>query len=321
MSFGEVNMKNVIKCDGVHKSFFANKILNGFSFTMSEGDISGILGLNGAGKTTLVRILSGILKQDEGDVEIFGLRYENNENKIKSQIGVVLGGDRSLYYKLTAKENLVFFATLYGVDKKKIDSRVEYVLDRVGLINKRDELVETFSKGMKQRLLIAKALMTEPKLLIMDEPTSGLDIAGQFQVRTLIKELNSVDGVSVLLFTHSLSEADEVCQKINILHNGRLIDPLILEKSARDVNLEKKYTIICDKRIDKHIMEEIYGFRIREEIRVSNGFQYTFYGCREESAMNVEAKVGNEVCISSIMISDLELEDYLYIQFKDLEEV
>lgn len=244
MSFGEVNMKNVIKCDGVHKSFFANKILNGFSFTMSEGDISGILGLNGAGKTTLVRILSGILKQDEGDVEIFGLRYENNENKIKSQIGVVLGGDRSLYYKLTAKENLVFFATLYGVDKKKIDSRVEYVLDRVGLINKRDELVETFSKGMKQRLLIAKALMTEPKLLIMDEPTSGLDIAGQFQVRTLIKELNSVDGVSVLLFTHSLSEADEVCQKINILHNGRLIDPLILEKSARDVNLEKKYTII-----------------------------------------------------------------------------
>lgn len=315
-----MKMKNIIKCDGINKSFFENKILSGFNFTMSEGDISGVLGLNGAGKTTLVRILSGILKQDEGEVEIFGLRYENNEKKIKSKIGVVLGGDRSLYYKLTAKENLVFFATLYDIDKKKIDSRAEYVLDRVGLTDKRDELVETFSKGMKQRLLIAKALMTEPKLLIMDEPTSGLDIAGQFQVRTLIKELNAVDGVSVLLFTHSLPEADEVCQKINILHKGKLIDPLVLERSARDVNLDKKYTIICDKRIDKRMMEDTYGFRIREEVRVSNGFQYTFYGCRKESAMNVEKKISKDACISSITISDLELEDYLYIQFKDLEE-
>ena len=221
-------MDLIIECNDIFKEYSkgkdVKKVLKGLDFTMEKGEIQGILGLNGSGKTTMVRLLSGILRQDSGDLRIFGHTYDRQESLIKKMLGVVVGGDRSLYYKLTAKENLYFFGRLYGIKKKELNTLIDRNLERVNLTHVKDNLVETYSRGMKQRLLIAKALISNPKLLILDEPTSGLDISSQFEVRSLIKELNIEESLSVLLFTHNLSEADELCTKLNILHNGKLIN-------------------------------------------------------------------------------------------------
>ncbi len=317
-------MDLIIECNGIFKEYSkgkdVKKVLKGLDFAMKKGEIQGILGLNGSGKTTMVRLLSGILRQDSGDLRIFGHTYDRQESLIKKMLGVVVGGDRSLYYKLTAKENLYFFGRLYGIKKKELNTLIDRNLERVNLIHVKDDLVETYSRGMKQRLLIAKALISNPKLLILDEPTSGLDISSQFEVRSLIKELNIEKSLSVLLFTHNLSEADELCTKLNILHNGKLINTTKDKKIIKDSKFNKKITIITEKRQSDFCNMKNEELLLREESRHQKGYQYIFYS----EGLNVEEHMKETFLdkkdIISIQKENLQLEDYLYIKFKGLEE-
>ena len=317
-------MDLIIECNDIFKEYSkgkdVKKVLKGLDFTMEKGEIQGILGLNGSGKTTMVRLLSGILRQDSGDLRIFGHTYDRQESLIKKMLGVVVGGDRSLYYKLTAKENLYFFGRLYGIKKKELNTLIDRNLERVNLTHVKDNLVETYSRGMKQRLLIAKALISNPKLLILDEPTSGLDISSQFEVRSLIKELNIEKSLSVLLFTHNLSEADELCTKLNILHNGKLINTTKDKKFIKDSKFNKKITIITEKRKSYFCNIKNEELLLREESRHQKGYQYIFYS----EGLNVEEHMKEAFLdkkdIISIQKENLQLEDYLYIKFKGLEE-
>ena len=317
-------MDLIIECNDIFKEYSkgkdVKKVLKGLDFTMEKGEIQGILGLNGSGKTTMVRLLSGILRQDSGDLKIFGHTYDRQESLIKKMLGVVVGGDRSLYYKLTAKENLYFFGRLYGIKKKELNTLIDRNLERVNLTHVKDNLVETYSRGMKQRLLIAKALISNPKLLILDEPTSGLDISSQFEVRSLIKELNIEESLSVLLFTHNLSEADELCTKLNILHNGKLINTTKDKKFIKDSKFNKKITIITEKRKSYFCNIKNEELLLREESRHQKGYQYIFYN----EGLNVEEHMKEAFLdkkdIISIQKENLQLEDYLYIKFKGLEE-
>ncbi len=317
-------MNLIIECSSIFKEYRkgkdVKKVLKGLDFTMEKGEIQGILGLNGSGKTTMVRLLSGILRQDSGDLRLFGHTYDRQESLIKKSLGVVVGGDRSLYYKLTAKENLYFFGRLYGVKKKELNNLIDKNLERVNLIHVKDDLVETYSRGMKQRLLIAKALISTPKLLILDEPTSGLDISSQFEVRRLIKELNIEESLSVLLFTHNLSEADELCTKLNILHNGKLINTTKDKEFIKDSKFNKKITIITENRNPYFSNMENEELLLREESRHQKGYQYIFYS----EGLNVEEHMKEAFLdkkgIISIQKENLQLEDYLYIKFKGLEE-
>lgn len=317
-------MDLIIECNDIFKEYSkgkdVKKVLKGLDFTMEKGEIQGILGLNGSGKTTMVRLLSGILRQDSGDLRIFGHTYDRQESLIKKMLGVVVGGDRSLYYKLTAKENLYFFGRLYGIKKKELNTLIDRNLERVNLTHVKDNLVETYSRGMKQRLLIAKALISNPKLLILDEPTSGLDISSQFEVRSLIKELNIEESLSVLLFTHNLSEADELCTKLNILHNGKLINTTKDKKFIKDSKFNKKITIITEKRKSYFCNIKNEELLLREESRHQKGYQYIFYS----EGLNVEEHMKEAFLdkkdIISIQKENLQLEDYLYIKFKGLEE-
>lgn len=311
-----------VQCNNVCKTFITrgnqNRVLDNISFSLEAGDMQGILGLNGAGKTTLVRILAGVLAPDSGEVLLFGSRYKNEERYIKSNLGVVLGGDRSMYYKLTCCENLRFFASLYGLKKNEAEDRIQFYLSKVGLKEKKDALVETLSKGMKQRLLIAKALIVKPRLLILDEPTSGLDIAGQFEIRSIIKELNITEGVSVLLFTHSLAEANEICHKIHILHKGNLLDSNLLEKFADDENITEKITIVSSERLPiTSEIEDIGPLVLREEIKHEDGFQYIVYG-NDDIIKSCRYFQTHDNRIISVKREKLELEDYLYLQYKEL---
>lgn len=310
-----------VQCENVCKSFITrgshNRVLNNISFSLETGEMQGILGLNGAGKTTLVRILAGVLAPDSGEVLLFGSRYKNAEKYIKSNLGVVLGGDRSMYYKLTCCENLRFFASLYGLKKNEAEDRIQFYLSKVGLKEKKDALVETLSKGMKQRLLIAKALIVKPRLLILDEPTSGLDIAGQFEIRSIIKELNITEGVSVLLFTHSLAEANELCHKIHILHKGNLLDSNLLEKCADNENISEKITIVSSERLPISSEIGVGPLVLREEIKHEDGFQYIVYG-NDDMLKSCCYFQTHDSRIISVKREKLELEDYLYLQYKEL---
>ena len=207
-----------------------------------------------------------------------------------------------------------------GIKKKELNTLIDRNLERVNLIHVKDDLVETYSRGMKQRLLIAKALISNPKLLILDEPTSGLDISSQFEVRSLIKELNIEKSLSVLLFTHNLSEADELCTKLNILHNGKLINTTKDKKFIKDSKFNKKITIITEKRKSYFCNIKNEELLLREESRHQKGYQYIFYS----EGLNVEEHMKEAFLdkkdIISIQKENLQLEDYLYIKFKGLEE-
>ncbi|MFV9566853.1 ABC transporter ATP-binding protein [Thermoanaerobacter mathranii] len=276
-------MDTIINCTNIYKSYIKkrwfkvvkrNDVLKNLDIKVRKGEIYGLLGLNGAGKTTLIRIITGILLPDKGNVEIFGMRYDKHEKEIKSKIGVVMGGDRSLYWKLSAEENLEFFGTLYNVPKKKLKKNIEIYLDYVGLGEHKKDLVETYSKGMKQRLLIAKSLIIDPEVLILDEPTVGLDIQVAFEFRKLLKRLNEELGLTILLTTHYLHEAEELCSRVGILKGGRIVEEGTIDYLKRKNKMEEVVEFKLKTEIDDNLEKEILNYGSINKLSVGNYFTY-----------------------------------------------
>ncbi|MEE9565091.1 MAG: heme ABC exporter ATP-binding protein CcmA [Candidatus Hydrothermarchaeaceae archaeon] len=205
---------SIIEIKDLSKKFGRHVALDGISLSVSPGESFAILGPNGAGKTTLVRVLSTLLKPTSGTVKIAGYDVAEEPEKIKRQIGVV-SHNPFLYDDLTAFENLAFYADLYGVGQENTDALIK----KVGLYERRDNLVGEFSRGMKQRLSIARSLLHEPQILILDEPGSGLDIQSKRMFYGTIKGLNE-KGATVLLTTHYLEEVEQLCQKAAVLDRG-----------------------------------------------------------------------------------------------------
>ena len=196
--------------------------MDGVSLQIEEGELFGLLGPNGAGKTTIVKILTTLLIPTAGRVTVLGFDAVKDAAALRFQVGFVLGGDRGLYYRLSGRDNLRYFAELYGIDTKKVRSRIEEMLELVGLRDRADERVAGYSRGMKQRLHIARTLLHDPKVLFLDEPTMGLDPVGARDLREIIKRLQS-EQKTILLTTHYMFEADALCQRIAILNEGRIV--------------------------------------------------------------------------------------------------
>jgi ABC-2 type transport system ATP-binding protein len=182
----------------------------------------GLLGPNGAGKTTTVKMLSTLLIPTSGSIAIFGQDIMQHTNEIRKRIGFTFGGARGLYGRLTAIENLRYFAELYALPPDITRKRIPELLETVGLDRRGDDKVETFSSGMQQRLHLARALLHDPELLYLDEPTVGIDPVGARELRATIKNLKA-RGKTILLTTHYMAEADELCDRIAIINNGRII--------------------------------------------------------------------------------------------------
>lgn len=225
----------MIECEGLTKtynvrekpSFFSGgkerriTALREVSFSISPGEIVGILGPNGAGKTTLLKILSTLLLPDSGRALVEGVDVVQSPNLVRRKIGLVLPSERSLYWKLTAQENLELFGGLYNLPSRKVRERSGGLLELVGLSDFAHVQVEKFSTGMRKRLMIARAMLHEPRLLILDEPTSGLDIQGKREVWTLLRNL-ATQGVTLLLATHDMEEAETVPSRLLIIHQGKI---------------------------------------------------------------------------------------------------
>ncbi len=197
--------------------------LKGISFTVNEGEIFGLLGPNGAGKTTTIKILTTLLAPSSGEAKIFGYECFGEEKFIRDKINFIFGGERGLYWRLSAYENLQYFGDIYKVSGKILKERIPKLIKLVNLEGREHEKVENFSKGMKQRLQIARGLINDPKILFLDEPTIGLDPIGAKDLRNIILKLKE-EGKTTLLTTHYMQEADELCDRVAIINNGELID-------------------------------------------------------------------------------------------------
>ena len=217
-------MQSVIRVETLRRDYKSLRALDGVSFTVQKGEVFGLLGPNGAGKTTTIRILTGQLRPSSGRAWVLGYDVVNQRQGLKPHIGVVFE-HQNLYERLSARDNLNFTANLYGVSK----SRVDQVLERVGLKDRASEDLKKFSNGMKQRLLIARALLHDPQVLFLDEPTRGLDPNLAREIRSFITDLARC-GVTVFLTTHYMEEADQLCQRVAILDRGKIV---ALEAPAR----------------------------------------------------------------------------------------
>ncbi len=209
------------------------------SFEVHDGELFGLLGPNGAGKTTTVKMLTTLLIPTSGSASIGGKDVVKDAESIRSTIGFILGGERGLYWRLSAFDNLRYFASLYNVDPAISAKRIPYLLELVGLNGRERERVEGYSRGMKQRLHIARALIHEPQVLFLDEPTIGLDPVGARELRMVVRNLQS-ERKTLLLTTHYMFEADALCQRVAVINKGNIValdTPSELKKVVQDLSV------------------------------------------------------------------------------------
>lgn len=199
------------------RDYSSLRALDRISFTVEPGEIFGFLGPNGAGKTTTIKILTGQLRPTSGTAQVMGCDVVQERDRLKPQIGVVFES-QNIYERLSARDNLMFAARLYGVGR----DRVEAALAQFGLADRAKERTKQFSNGMKQRLLIARAMLHQPRVLFLDEPTRGLDPNMARGIRTIVVDLAKA-GVTVFLTTHYMEEADQLCQRVAIIDQGHIV--------------------------------------------------------------------------------------------------
>src|SRR6266545_3280746 len=196
--------------------------VNGVDLQIERGEIFGLLGPNGAGKSTTIRMLCTLLEPTSGTARVNGFDIVKQANDVRRSLGTVLAGERSIYWKLTGRENLEYFAALYHIPQAIAKKRVQELIERMELKDRANELVEKYSTGMRQRIAISKALLARPPILLLDEPTLGLDPQAARRVRELVAELKQ-EGHTILLTTHYMEEADQLSDRIGIIDQGKII--------------------------------------------------------------------------------------------------
>ncbi|AUB61188.1 ATP-binding protein [Methanobacterium subterraneum] len=230
-------LRYVVEVESLVKNFKKIRAVNGVEFKVKKGEIFGFLGPNGAGKTTTIRMLTGIIKPDSGKAVILGYDIQKEPLKAKEHLGVVPETSNA-YVDLSSRQNISLIADLYGVPKNEAENRADELLKEFGLYDRRDDKVKGFSKGMKQRLILAMALINDPQLLFLDEPTSGLDVQSSILIRQMLLKLHE-KGKTILLTTHNLEEANKLCERIAIINKGKIaaIDtPENLKKMIKKLN-------------------------------------------------------------------------------------
>lgn len=201
------------------------QVLNQVDLAIQRGEIFGLLGLNGSGKTTLLKIISGLILPDSGQVKILGQDIENSPAAAKRYVGFVRGDERGFYWRLSVRENLRFFADLYATKNNKPRSKIDEILDYVDLTDSADKRFQILSSGQKQRLDMARSLLPEPDILLLDEPAKSLDPIARTKLHHLIVRLNREKGLTILLTTHNLTEAVNLCHRLAIIHHNRVWPP------------------------------------------------------------------------------------------------
>jgi len=244
-------MENIIEVSKLTKKFGDFKAVDEASFSIKKGEIFAFLGPNGAGKTTTIRILTTMLHPSSGKLMINGFDPVKQQRQTRESFGIVFQ-DPSLDNELTAYENMNFHGILYGVARELRKRRIEYLIKLVGLWDRKDDFIKTFSGGMKRRLEIARGLIHHPKVLFLDEPTLGLDPQTRAHVWEHLKHLNEKEGMTILFTTHYMEEAEKMADKIAIIDHGKIVSigsPKELMKKTKTKSVEKAFLELTGKEI------------------------------------------------------------------------
>lgn len=244
----------VIEVSKLTKRFENITAVDQICFTVNKGEIFGFLGPNGAGKTTTIRMLTGLLTPDSGDIFIDNIDIRRDSIKAKMKMGVIpeMG---NIYADLTAKQNIILSGRFYGIPKRELGNKADSLLEKFELYDRKDDLVRKFSRGMKQRVNIASTIVHEPEILFLDEPTSGLDVQSQRMIKNIIKQMNQ-KGTTVFLTTHNIEEANQLCTRVAIINKGKIVvidRPEILRRTFKTT---QSVEISFDKSIDDTLIKK-----------------------------------------------------------------
>lgn len=245
-----IDARSISKTFITKKGFWQTKskstiAVEDISLKVNQGELFGLLGPNGAGKTTTVKMLSTLLLPTSGSISILGLDILKETREIRKRIGFTFGGARGLYGRLSARDNLRYFAELYALPPETARQRIAEYLEMVGLTDRADDRVETFSSGMQQRLHLARALLHDPELIFLDEPTVGIDPVGAREMRAIVKNLIAL-GKTILLTTHYMAEAEELCDRIAIVNKGRIVAEGTPLQLKRRISKESVVELVVD---------------------------------------------------------------------------
>jgi ABC-2 type transport system ATP-binding protein len=300
------------------KSFDKIKAVDDISLEAKGGEILGFLGPNGAGKTTTISIIAGLLKPDSGKVLIDSLDLDRDLRKIKRLMGVV-PQDMAFYEELTAKENLLFWGKLQGVRKKDLDERVQYYLEKTGLLGRENEALKKYSGGMKRRINLIIGLIHQPKLLLLDEPTIGIDIQTKLNIYEIIKEA-STNGTTILYTTHNLLEAEELCDRIAIMDLGKILALGTFNELIQIVG-EKDIVIITGKFSIDQARSIISAFERASLLSIEEGKIVISLEASKNISTLLEEFFKKEITIDDVSIKQPNLESvFLKLTGKELRE-
>ena len=242
-----------IRADKLKKTFGALTAVDGVSLSVRAGEIFGFLGPNGAGKTTTIRLLTGVLTPDSGSVLIDDIDIHRHPLDAKMRMGVI-PENSTVYGDLSAEQNLHLSGKMYGMPRALREERVDEVLSRLGLLAKRRTLVRTFSKGMKQRVSIACAIIHRPRVLFLDEPTSGLDVQSRRLVIETIHDMNEL-GSTIFLTTHNIDEANTLCQRVCIINQGKIVAEDSPERLRKMFDTTQSVEVSFDRPVTRDLFE------------------------------------------------------------------
>lgn len=293
-----------IKVENVSKFYKTQKALNEISFEICKGEIVGFLGPNGAGKSTMMKILTGFIPQTQGSVQICGLDVCEENLKAKSKIGY-LPEHNPLYLDMYVREYLNFIVNLYKADSCRIDDMIQ----KTGLKNEQHKLISSLSKGYRQRVGLAQALLNNPEVLILDEPTTGLDPNQLVEIRNLIKEIGA--DKTVLLSTHIMQEVEAICDRVIIINKGVIVANKTIEELRKSKDGKNIITISFNEKVFKNELKVIKNVEEVDEIG-TNEFKITSDVCHDLRKQLFEFAVAKKLTVLQMNMEENKLEDIFH---------
>jgi len=293
-----------IKVENVSKLYKTQKALNEISFEICKGEIVGFLGPNGAGKSTMMKILTGFIPQSQGSVQICGLDVCEENLKAKNKIGY-LPEHNPLYLDMYVREYLGFIVNLYKADPCRIDEMIQ----KTGLKNEQHKLIRSLSKGYRQRVGLAQALLNNPEVLILDEPTTGLDPNQLVEIRSLIKEMGA--DKTVLLSTHIMQEVEAICDRVIIINKGVIVANKTIEELRKSKDGKNIITILFNEKVFKNELQAIENVEEVDEIG-TNEFKITSDACHDLRKQLFEFAVAKKFTVLQMSLEENKLEDIFH---------
>ena len=225
----------MLEVKNLSKKFKAFTAVDDISFEVNPGEIVGLLGENGAGKTTTMRVIATMMTPSKGEVKVNNFTITKEPDNVRKNLGVLFGGDVGLYDRLTARENIAYFAELNGLSKVETEERIKYLAKACQITDFMDKKAKGFSRGMRQKVSIARSIVHDPKVMLFDEPTTGLDISAARSIHDFIRQCKK-EGKAILLSSHSMYEVEKLCDRVIMMHKGKVIESGTLDEVREKYN-------------------------------------------------------------------------------------